>query len=535
MRNGLKASAAALLVGSAVVFLAAPAVAAAPVVKIATGSLRGARDGRVEAFKGIPFAAPPIGNLRWRAPQPAASWTGVRDATAFGHDCMQEPFPKDDAPLTTKPAEDCLYLNVWRPAQRSSAKLPVIVWIYGGGFINGGTSANIYDGSAFARDGIIYVSFNYRLGRFGYFGFPELTRQDADHGLLGNYTIMDLIAGLKWVQANIASFGGDPSNVTIFGESAGGSAVSFLMTSPLSRGLFARSVIQSGGGHPAVPAPRRLSQDLPEVPSSETLGVNFARQNGINGTDAAALAALRSLPAEKLVNGMQIGAPPQPDTYGGPTIDGRIVVEEQAAAYAANRAAPVPVMIGANSGDIGSIPGSTKDELFANFGSKAAAARAAYDPDGTKPLEQIRAEAGMASVMIEPARAVARQITANGQPVHEYRFSYTATPRRPTSPYGAPHATEIPFIMDTVSARYGSEATEQDQAVARIMHAYWLNFAMTGDPNGPGLDGKPLPQWPVYSSSGDVIMDFEPDGDAVAKPDPLKAQLDAVEGLNFRR
>ena len=210
---------------------------ATPSVTIESGSLRGTEAAGVIAFKGIPFAAPPVGPLRWRAPQPAARWAGLRDASRYGHDCMQKPFPSDAAPLGTAPAEDCLYVNVWRPAGQARA-LPVLVWIYGGGFVNGGASPPTYAGTALARQGIMVVSFNYRLGRFGTFVHPQLTRADADHGMLANYGYMDQLAALRWVQRNIAAFGGDPANVTIVGESAGGMSVHALLTSPMATGLF---------------------------------------------------------------------------------------------------------------------------------------------------------------------------------------------------------------------------------------------------------------------------------------------------------
>ena len=504
--------------------LVASACDAQSVVKTDKGQVSGVVDGTVESFKGIPFAAPPVGDLRWRAPQPAAKWSGVRAGDTFGADCMQEPFAHDDAPLTTTPSEDCLYVNVWRPTKPTAKKLPVMVWIYGGGFVNGGSSPKIYDGSAFARDGIIYVSFNYRLGRFGFFGFPALTKADADHGLLGNYGYMDQVAALKWVQANIAAFGGDPAKVTIAGESAGGASVHFLLTSPLAKGLFARAIVQSGGGRGSLMGPRRLSEDRPGTPSSETLGVKFAARKGISGTDAAALAALRALPAEAVTDGLNLGA--WSDDAGGPMLDGHVVVEDPGASYAAGRQAKVPVMIGANSGDLGFFSAPDKDAAFASFGAHAAEAKAAYDPDGTAPLDRVIAQIAMDRTMVEPARFVARTLADHGLTAYEYRFSYTATPRRAEAPYGAPHASEIPFEMDTVSARYGAAATEQDQSVAKLMHAYWFNFAKTGNPNGPGL-----PTWAAYTTASDAILDLSAGGPAVPGADPYKARLDVTAAV----
>ncbi len=505
---------------AATAVLAGPALAApGPQVTIAQGAVEGVTQYDVQSFKGIPFAAPPVGALRWRAPQPAAPWQGVRVADHFAPDCLQEAASFDDAPLSVRPSEDCLYLNVWRPAPKDGqpmAKLPVMVWIYGGGMVSGGTSPAIYDGTAFARDGVVFVSMNYRVGRFGYFAFPELTREDADHGLLGNYGLMDQIAALQWIKANIAAFGGDPDNVTIFGESAGGMAVNTLLTSPLSQGLFNRAIIQSGGGRGGLMGSNTIA-------TSEKLGVNFAKANGISGTDAAALSALRALPADKVTGGLGLATSGQQhDTYGGPMIDGKLLVETSDLAYAASHNAKVPVMVGANSADIGFVMGDTKDALFATTADPAAT-RAAYDPDGTASVDQVRAEMGMDKTMVEPARMIARLLAAQGLKVYEYRYGYTASQKRPQSPWGAPHASELPFIFETVSARYGAAATPQDYDAARLIHTYWVNFAKTGDPNGGGL-----PQWPAYDATTDQILFISPDATAVPEADPWKSRLDAI-------
>ncbi|MFT4255131.1 MAG: carboxylesterase family protein, partial [Caulobacter sp.] len=221
MKRILLACAGLAVIGAA----SAAAASDATIATIASGKIQGVATDGVIAFKGVPFAAPPVGDLRWRAPQPALAWTGVRPAAAYGHDCMQKPFPSDAAPLGTEPAEDCLVANVWRPAEASAKKLPIMVWIYGGGFVNGGSSPEVYSGAQFARQGVVFVSFNYRVGRFGFFGHPALTAANADGGRLGNYGYMDQIAALKWIKANAAAFGGDPDNITVFGESAGGGSV----------------------------------------------------------------------------------------------------------------------------------------------------------------------------------------------------------------------------------------------------------------------------------------------------------------------
>ena len=268
-----------IVAAAAVLALTRPTTAAGPSdqVRVDAGALKGATDDGVLSFKGIPYAAPPVGNLRWKPPQPVTPWTGVRPATAYGSDCMQLPFPGDAAPLGTPPAEDCLVVNVWRPAD-ASTKLPVMVWIYGGGFVNGGSSPAVYDGSQFAKRGVVLVSFNYRVGRFGFFAHPALTKE-SPNGPLGNYTFLDQIAALKWVQKNIAAFGGDAGNVTIFGESAGGGSVLTMMTSPLAKGLFQKAIIESGGGRDGVFPTRYLNKaGANGLPSAEAWVSNSRRR-----------------------------------------------------------------------------------------------------------------------------------------------------------------------------------------------------------------------------------------------------------------
>ena len=507
---------------AAVAASAAPAFAAGPVeVRTESGVVRGAAAVGVLSFKGIPFAAPPVGPLRWRAPQPAPKWSGVRAATAYGHDCMQKPFPSDAAPLGTEPAEDCLVANVWRPAEAKSGKLPVMVWIYGGGFVNGGSSPDVYDGSQFARRDVVLVSFNYRLGRFGFFAHPALTKATPKGEPLGNYAYMDQIAALKWVQRNIAAFGGDPGNVTVFGESAGGASVHMLLTSPAAQGLFHKAIVQSGGGRGPLMQTRRIAEDQPGAPSGHAIGLAFAKANGIEGEGPAALAALRALSAEKLVDGLNMASMGAARaTYGGPMQDGKIVVDASDAAY---RGADVPVMTGATSADIGFAFARTLDEVFAPFGPRAAEARKVYDPDGSGNLRAVGYKVAMDRAMIEPARHTAKLYAARGLPAYEFRFSYVAESMRQAWPMGAPHATEIPYVFDTVKAKYGKDLTEQDAAIARAANAYWVNFARSGDQSGPSL-----PKWPRYDAAQDLILDFSPTGpQAIA--DPWKARLDLTE------
>lgn len=513
----------AFIAGLAIELLSFFAVAyAQDVVAIHSGKIQGATSAGVTSFKGIPYAAPPVGDLRWEPPQPVTKWKGVRMATEYGHDCMQLLLPIDEASLRTTPAEDCLVLNVWAPARRSG-KLPVMVWIYGGGWVNGGSSPAIYDGSQFARDGIVFVSFNYRLGRFGFFAFPALTKENKG-GLLGNYGYMDMVAALKWVRRNIAAFDGDPHNVTVFGESAGGYAVHTLMTSPETKGLFERVIVESGGGRKMFDA-TGVTQGMNGRPSGEQIGVNFARSKGIDGDGPEALKKLRSLSAEAILGGLKMSAMKADDpTYASPMIDGKLAVGQFQTLYNDGKFHHVPMIIGANNLELGASPAKTVQELFAPFAPKAKEAATAFDAAHID-FKYLGAVVDGVQEMNEPARFVARTLSSAGDPAWEYRFSYVADSMRPKWP-GAPHATEIPYVFGTVQARYGAAATAQDKEMARQVNAYWANFVKTGNPNGSGL-----PQWPRYNKEHDELMDFTENQGPVAKPDPWKERLDLTEEL----
>jgi para-nitrobenzyl esterase len=488
------------------------------------GAVRGRVEHGVVAFKGIPYAAAPVGRLRWLPPQPVKPWTGVRPALHYGPDCMQVPFPGDAAPLRTKPAENCLDVNVWRPKRAAAHGLPVMVWIYGGGFVNGGTSPAVYDGTDFARDGVVLVSFNYRLGNFGFFAFPALTRElQAAGDPLGNYAFMDQIAALKWVQRNIAAFGGDPRNVTLFGESAGGISVGTLLGTPLAAGLFERAIIESGGGRPGIFPPRPVSGG---PNSAEAMGIKLARHFGIQGEGPPALVKLRELPAAELVDGLNMATMGKSPSYvGGPILDGRLNLGAPTQVFAAGGGARVPVMIGTNSADIGFLPAKSLRALFAMYGPDAKAAKAVYDPSGNLPLQLVSFRAGGDLWMVEPARAISRILSARGQPVYEYRFSYVASSLLKTQfgQIGAMHASEIPYVFDTVRAHYGNATSQADEAMARAMHRYWVAFAKTGKPDPAGL-----PAWPAYHQSADDLMNFTEQG---PKPeaDPWRKRLDIAE------
>ena len=509
---------------------------AAPIARVDGGELQGVLDDGVMSFKGIPFAAPPVGEFRWRPPQPAARWTGVRQATEFGADCMQGRFgppPTAGAPAARVPSEDCLFLNVWRPAADANArKLPVMVWVHGGAFVGGSGASPGTAGTAFAKQGVVLVSLNYRLGRFGFFAFPALSREHPDENK-GNYAYMDQIAALQWIKRNIAAFGGDPGNVTIFGFSAGGVSVHSLLASPQARGLFHKAIAQSGGSRDSVLTARPMSQDGvdPNYPvSAETIGITFARSMRIEGTDAAALARLRELSAEQVLRGapQAAGAPPSgPPIETTPILDGRLITETAETAYKAKHQPRVPLLAGSNSADTAGnrIKATTKDELFVRYGTWSAQAKAAYDPDGSTELNTLIARANDDFGQAEPARFAASAFAANGSPAYLYRFSYVATARREQMRAGTPHGGEIGFVFGTLSAGPGGGTpSPEDLAVSRLAQGYWVNFARTGDPNGAGL-----PAWPRHDPKKDVIFEFRPDGSAGAGPDARKARLDVTQ------
>ena len=533
----LRSSRAGIWIRAALMGLAAMGAGAAaqpPVVKVDSGQLQGVIDDGVVSYKGVPFAAPPAGELRWRPPQPVARWTGVRQAAEFGADCMQGRFGPPPAPGSPQaapaPSEDCLYLNVWTPERAApGAKLPVMVWIYGGGFTGGSSSSPNTSGMQFAKHGVVMVAANYRVGRFGFFAFPALSRERPDE-TKGNYAYMDQIAALQWVKRNIAAFGGDPNNVTIFGFSAGGVSVHSMIASPMARGLFQKAIVESGGSRDSVLTARPMRADGvdPNYPvSAETIGINFARSMGIEGADQAALASLRALSAEQVLR----GAPSQPGANGQnyettPILDGKLVTETAETAYKAKHEPRIPLMLGSNSADTAGnrVRATTKDQLFARFGRWSAQATAAYDPDGSTDLATLISRVNNDFGQAEPARFAADAFAANGSPVYRYRFSYVQTAMQERMRTGAPHGGEIAFVFGTLTARPGSTLSPEDLAVSRMAQSYWVNFAKTGDPNGAGL-----PPWPRHDPNKDVIFEFRPDGTAGAGPDAWKARLDVMK------
>ncbi|MDO9375841.1 MAG: carboxylesterase family protein [Ferruginibacter sp.] len=499
-----------------------------PEVLTMSGTVRGHTQGGVSSFKGIPYAAPPVGERRWRAPQPVTPWKETRDATKDCADCPQRAWPGSKAVQS----EDCLFLNVWAPeAATKTSKLPVMVWIHGGGFTGGSGSGPGSAGDAFAKQDVILMTINYRLGRLGHFAFPALTKEHPDE-FKGSYAYMDQIAALKWIRDNISAFGGDPNNVTIFGFSAGGVSVHSLLTIPAAKGLFHKAISESGGGRDGVLTGRPIRQENADplyAVSAETIGTNFARRHKITGTDTDALAKLRSLSTEDIVDGGQENDSAIGRTYSGPILDGKLVVETAETAYKAGRQLRVPLIIGNCSAEIGGpfvTNASSKDALFSSFGELQPEAKAAFDPEGSKEFAEVLTKFNTDWVWGEPARMVARTFVAQRQPTYMYQFGYVPPAMRERARYGAGHGSEVSFVFNTLNARWGApaEPTADEKELARIMNTYWVNFAKTGNPNGAGL-----PPWSNYDLKKEEMLDVDLDGKPVSKPDPRKARFNVVE------
>jgi para-nitrobenzyl esterase len=476
----------------------ASSAAPAPRARLDSGVVLGAVEGPARVFRAIPYAAPPVGPLRWRPPQPAAHWQGERAATADGPACMQPAAPgrPNGGGYQGPVSEDCLTLDVFAPLQAAHA--PVMVWIYGGGDVAGADSIPPNDGRFFARDGVILVAMNYRLGALGWFAHPALTREAGAGAPLANYGLMDQIAALKWVKRNIAAFGGDPGNVTIFGESAGGGDVLTLMVTPAAHGLFQKATVQSGFGWEA---PVTLA-------TAETAGGALAQKLGL-GADATP-AQLRALPADRLIAA---------GGRAGPVVDGRLVVETAAQGFARGREAPTPLIIGSNSWEASLLPPS-------GYAAYAAAAsplvRAAYPDLAADPAKL--AQAMFTDAMVAaPARWFARQEAGKSR-AWLFEFSYVRVARKGRIP-GANHTSENPYVFDTqtIIPNYAAEIVDADREVAAFMHSCWVAFAKTGAPTcrAGGV------AWPAYTAHTDELMDFHAPPTIVR--DYRKPQLDAQE------
>jgi para-nitrobenzyl esterase len=475
-------------------------------VRVENGRLTGApgSSAEVRVFKGIPYAAPPVGDLRWKAPKPAANWQGVRQATGFSATCMQTPYPKtsiyyqEPEPVS----EDCLYLNVWTAAKSNKERRPVMVWIHGGALTKGAGSIPTYDGEAFARKGVVLVTINYRLGIFGFFAHPELTKE-SDRNSSGNYGLLDQVAALEWVQKNIAAFGGDPKRVTIFGESAGSWSVNYLMATPLAKGLFQRVIGESGA----------MFGVLPKLAQVEESGKKFAAAHG-----ADSIAALRAKSADEL------------NKAGGnsaPNVDGWFLPQDVYTIFANGKQNDVPLLIGSNAdeGKSLSTPVSSAEAFIEGakrrFGDKAGDYLKLY-PAGTKDEAVASAFATLRdTVFTWQMRTWARIQTKSGKS-KVYLYYFDRVPPGPTSAqYGAYHASEIAYAFGNLLPPRPWEDT--DRKLSEAMSSYWVNFATTGDPNGKGLV-----KWPAYDQSADTALEL---GDTIApKPHVHQAKLDFLDG-----
>lgn len=472
------------LVASAVLALAAGLVnaAQAPVVDTNSGSLSGIQQGTVAAFLGIPFAAPPVGPDRWRAPKPVQPWQGARDASHFGASCYQALTPEGFGPwkhefvVQGEVSEDCLFVNVWTPKVDGGAHLPVLVWIHGGGFTQGSGSVAVYDGTALAGDRIVVVNFNYRMRVFGFLAHPELTREAGTQSPPGNYGLQDMVAALRWVKANIAAFGGDPNRVTLAGQSAGAMAIHDLLASPLAAGLFERVIIQSG-----------LPNIRPATPlaTAEKSGAALARSR-----NAGSLEALRALPAATLLG----PAKPEGPRFG-PIVDGMLLPDAPEKRTASGQFTDTPVMIG----------------MVADEGSAFSPSYGVADKSGFTARER-----GLGALY-----AWGRERLAHSkQPVYMYMFTHVE-PGPDSARYAAFHSSELPYAFRTLDKSPERHFTAADRALANTVSAYWVNFIKTGDPNGKGLSS-----WPRLTSSNPRIMRL--DVNSTAQPLLPQARLKAM-------
>jgi para-nitrobenzyl esterase len=489
------------------------AVTAAPeVVRVEGGQIAGVSADGVHAFKGIPYAAPPVGDLRWKPPQPAVPWSGVKAADTFGPQCVQTAYPAGSV-YTMEPApqsEDCLYLNVWTAATAAD-KRPVMVWIHGGAWTRGSSSIATYDGAALARKGVVVVTVNYRLGPLGFLAHPELTAESPHHSS-GNYAILDHIAALQWVQRNIAAFGGNPANITIFGESAGSWSVNATQATPLARGLFHRAIGESGAQFARIP---RLAD-------AEQGGLALAKAVG-----ADSLKALRGVPADQLV---AVAA-----FRSSINVDGWVLPDEVRTIYAQRKHNDVPVLVGSNANEwttlssAAAFPRTVADfrkRIDAQFPGLAKEFDEAYPVKSDGDIAEVMLALGRDTTFSVEMRTWARMVTAGQRKAFLYQFTHVP-PGPEARTRGAYHASEIQYVF--ANLRNPAFAySGADHTLADAMSSYWVNFAKTGDPNGTGL-----PSWTAYNTSAESYLEL---GSPIQmKQHLLKAQLDFLDLARERR
>lgn len=489
---------------------------------IDSGTLAGLRDRDILIFKNIPYAAPPVGPLRWRPPQPVASWSGSRDATKFGNDCWQVRAKSDPARSLQPMSEDCLTINVWAPDVVPAGGAPVLFWVHGGGFVQGSASQPGLDGSALARRGVVLVSFNYRLGRFGFFAHPALMAEAAG-GPTGNWGLMDQVAALRWVQRNIESFGGNPDRITLFGQSAGGASVAQLMLNPELRGQFAAAIVQSSGGRNRWMPMADAGKDKP---SGVRAAVTFAAKQKLDRPDAA---ALRAIPAADVLGTISF-ANLDTKTFSGPMIDGKLVKGDFVDGFIAGREAPVPLIVGSTNRELSHLNFLARYGLRqwakSELGSALDTVRDTYPSSGAFD-DNIVNDWGFA----EPARTMATNHARRGNPSWLYSFDYVSEAKR-TEIDGASHASDVTFVFGTLG-REGIVPTAADQAASKLIQDYWVAFALHGAPDAAG---RPL--WPRFDPAADRLLRFGKRGavvDRVARAEELDAITGAMAERSRRR
>ncbi|HTM02475.1 MAG TPA: carboxylesterase family protein [Vicinamibacterales bacterium] len=505
----MKRFALAVLFGMAMLAEGQPASAQVREAAITGGRVSGVEAAGIVAFKGLPFAAPPVGALRWKAPQPVQPWSGVKQADHFGPGCVQAQSPYTQVPSMS---EDCLYLNVWTPAKAATDRLPVMVWIYGGAFTGGAASMAAYDGTRLAGKGVVIVTINYRLGPFGFLAHPALTRESGKGS--GNYGLEDQIAALRWVKDNIARFGGDASRVTIFGESAGGISVSMLTVSPYAKGLFQRAISESGGNFGLPRTANEAGATAPTLQVAEADGQKFLQSLGV--TD---LAAARDVPADTV-----LAASGKAMVRFWPVFDGDVIPGDQYKLYEAMRFNDTPILVGTNSDEGNLFVRSSTTAAFeaqvrTGYGKAADAVLAAYPHASDDQASRAAKDLFRDSTFAWGTAAWARLQSQEGKgKAYVYYFDH----KTPQSPNGANHAAEIGFVFRNLAGGRAGTQTQAEAALSELMSSYWTNFAKTGDPNGPGL-----PAWPAFAVNDQRVMYF--DGVSEARPLPNAAQLKALD------
>lgn len=473
-------------------------------IKVDGGSISGTRDGEIHIYKGIPFAAPPVGELRWKAPQAVIPWEGVKSCTAFSASAVQgEPAPfgpwSEEYLIPKSPiSEDCLYLNVWTGAKSASEKRPVIVYIYGGAFAGGGAGCPIYDGTAMAKKGIVYVSLNYRVGIFGFMAHPDLSAESPEHAS-GNYGLLDQLAALRWVQRNIAAFGGDPENVTIAGQSAGAMSVHCLVASPLGKGLFKRAIAESGAMFGASPKTLKQGEER-----GTAVGANIAE--------------LRKLSAAELLKQQWQG--------GGPIVDGYVLPQSVSEIFAAGKENKVDLLTGWNEDDGVDFSKTTAAEFKTNiadeYGADAAKLLRYYKADSDAEMPETQTKYSRDIVFGVQNYTWAGVQAAKKGKVYVYNFTRKLPARGEYVKYGAFHTGEVAYAYNNLKFVKRCNFVAVDNRLADVMSSYWANFVKKGDPNGPGL-----PKWPGYDTKGYATQILEEQVET--KRLPTKEVLDVLQ------